>query len=44
MATHILIVEDEATLRETLAYNLTKEGYQVRKNECTIHDFAQDHV
>ncbi len=27
--TRILIVEDEATLRETLAYNLTKEGYQV---------------
>jgi DNA-binding response OmpR family regulator len=32
MATRILIVEDEATLRETLAYNLTKEGYQVEKS------------
>jgi len=32
MATRILIVEDEATLRETLAYNLTHEGYQVEKS------------
>jgi len=32
MATLILIVEDEATLRETLAYNLTHEGYQVEKS------------
>lgn len=32
MAIHILIVEDEATLRETLAYNLTHEGYQVKKS------------
>ena len=32
MATRILIVEDEATLRETLAYNLTHEGYQVKKS------------
>jgi len=29
MATKLLIVEDETTLRETLAYNLTQEGYQV---------------
>ena len=29
MATQLLIVEDETTLRETLAYNLTQEGYQV---------------
>jgi DNA-binding response OmpR family regulator len=29
MATKLLIVEDEVTLRETLAYNLTQEGYQV---------------
>jgi DNA-binding response OmpR family regulator len=27
--TRILVVEDEATLRDTLAYNLTKEGYEV---------------
>ena len=32
MATLILIVEDETTLRETLAYNLTHEGYQVEKS------------
>ena len=32
MVTRILIVEDEATLRETLAYNLTHEGYQVEKS------------
>ena len=32
MATRILIVEDETTLRETLAYNLTQEGYQVTKS------------
>jgi len=32
MPTRILIVEDEATLRETLAYNLTNEGYQVEKS------------
>src|SRR5512143_2541817 len=25
----ILVVEDEATLRETLAYNLKREGYEV---------------
>jgi DNA-binding response OmpR family regulator len=29
--TQILIVEDEVTLRETLAYNLAKEGYEVTK-------------
>jgi DNA-binding response OmpR family regulator len=29
MATKLLIVEDKTTLRETLAYNLTQEGYQV---------------
>jgi DNA-binding response OmpR family regulator len=29
MATKLLVVEDETTLRETLAYNLTQEGYQV---------------
>ena len=32
MPTRILIVEDETTLRETLAYNLTNEGYQVEKS------------
>jgi DNA-binding response OmpR family regulator len=32
MTTRILIVEDEATLRETLAYNLTNEGYQVQES------------
>ena len=32
MSTRILIVEDEATLRDTLAYNLTKEGYEVSKS------------
>ena len=32
MTTQILIVEDEATLRETLAYNLTNEGYQVKES------------
>jgi DNA-binding response OmpR family regulator len=29
MATKLLIVEDEVTLRETLAYNLAQEGFQV---------------
>jgi len=29
MTTRILIVEDETTLRETLAYNLANEGYEV---------------
>ncbi len=29
MATHLLIVEDDTTLRETLTYNLVKEGYLV---------------
>jgi DNA-binding response OmpR family regulator len=29
MAEKILIVEDEATLQETLAYNLTRQGYEV---------------
>ena len=29
MANKILIVEDEIALRETLAYNLTREGYEV---------------
>jgi DNA-binding response OmpR family regulator len=29
----VLIVEDEATLRETLAYDLAKEGYQVAKSD-----------
>jgi DNA-binding response OmpR family regulator len=32
MTTRILIVEDEATLRETLAYNLVNEGYEVSKS------------
>lgn len=32
MAAKILIVEDETTLRETLAYNLANEGYQVKKS------------
>jgi len=32
MTTRILIVEDETTLRETLAYNLAKEGYDVEKS------------
>ena len=32
MSTRVLIVEDEATLRDTLAYNLTKEGYEVSKS------------
>jgi DNA-binding response OmpR family regulator len=32
MTTRILIVEDETTLRETLAYNLAKEGYEVSKS------------
>lgn len=29
MTEKILVVEDEPTLQETIAYNLTKEGYQV---------------
>jgi DNA-binding response OmpR family regulator len=32
MTTRILIVEDETTLRETLAYNLEHEGYEVVKS------------
>jgi DNA-binding response OmpR family regulator len=34
MAEKILIVEDDLVLRETLAYNLTKQGYEV----CTASD------
>ena len=30
--TRVLVVEDEATLRDTLAYNLTQEGYEVSKS------------
>jgi DNA-binding response OmpR family regulator len=29
MAEKVLVVEDETALRETLAYNLRKEGYEV---------------
>ncbi len=32
MTTRILIVEDETTLRETLAYNLANEGYEVAQS------------
>ena len=32
MANRILIVEDEPTLRETLAYNLANEGYEVAQS------------
>jgi DNA-binding response OmpR family regulator len=32
MITRILIVEDETTLRETLAYNLANEGYEVAQS------------
>jgi DNA-binding response OmpR family regulator len=32
MDTRILLVEDEKTLRETLAYNLTQAGYQVAQS------------
>jgi DNA-binding response OmpR family regulator len=32
MDTRILLVEDEKTLRETLAYNLTQAGYQVTQS------------
>ncbi len=32
MTTRVLIVEDETTLRETLAYNLEHEGYEVAKS------------
>ena len=32
MSARILIIEDEVTLRETLAYNLTQEGYQVTQS------------
>jgi DNA-binding response OmpR family regulator len=28
-AKHILLVEDEETIRETLRFNLVREGYQV---------------
>ena len=31
MAQKILVVEDETILRETLAYNFTKEGYSVEQ-------------
>lgn len=30
MAEKILVVEDESTLRETLAYNLVRQGYEVK--------------
>ena len=32
MTTRVLIVEDETTLRETLAYNLEREGYEVTQS------------
>ena len=32
MVTRILIIEDETTLRETLAYNLANEGYEVAQS------------
>jgi DNA-binding response OmpR family regulator len=32
MVTRILIVEDETTLRETLAYNLANEGYEIAQS------------
>ena len=32
MTTRVLIVEDETTLRETLAYNLEHEGYEVAQS------------
>ncbi len=32
MGTKLLIIEDEVTLRETLVYNLTQEGYQVTQS------------
>jgi DNA-binding response OmpR family regulator len=43
MAGTILIVEDEAVLRETLAYNLTKQGYRVEsaKDGKTAIDVAR---
>ena len=41
MVTRILIVEDEATLRETLAYNLTKEGYRAKKIVIVTHNMQQ---
>ena len=31
MSEKVLVVEDELTLQETLAYNLKKEGYDVEK-------------
>jgi DNA-binding response OmpR family regulator len=29
MARHILVIEDDRTLRQTLAFNLSREGYEV---------------
>jgi DNA-binding response OmpR family regulator len=36
MGASILLVEDEKTLRETLAYNLTQAGYQASQSSNGI--------
>lgn len=43
--TKLLLVEDDQTLRETLAYNLTREGYTVLQtdNGVTALDWAREH-
>jgi DNA-binding response OmpR family regulator len=43
--TKLLLVEDDQTLRETLAYNLTREGYEVIQtgDGMTALDLAREH-
>jgi DNA-binding response OmpR family regulator len=43
--TKLLLVEDDQTLRETLAYNLTREGYTVLQTDNGIAalDMAREH-
>ena len=43
--TKLLLVEDDQTLRETLAYNLAREGYEVKQagDGLTALDLAREH-
>jgi two-component system, OmpR family, alkaline phosphatase synthesis response regulator PhoP len=46
MSEKILIVEDEPALQETLAYNLTREGYQVQSagdGQAAIDSARREH-
>jgi DNA-binding response OmpR family regulator len=43
MKNSILVVEDEKALRETLAYNLTNEGYEVETSADGLDAFEKAH-